>query len=60
MKTQNYVHCTNLFIFNPPLASLFKLSEMDNTEQLEDRRRQLWAQWQLYNCLSNTDGYNLY
>lgn len=39
MKTLNYVHCTNLFILNPPLASLFELSKMDKTGQLEDRRK---------------------
>lgn len=36
MKTQNYVPCINLFILNPPPASLFELSEM---EQLEDKRK---------------------
>lgn len=38
MKTQNYVHCSYLFILNPPLPSLFNYLKTDNTEQLEDRR----------------------
>lgn len=37
VKTQNYVHCTNLFILSVLLHCLNYL-KMDNTEQLKDCR----------------------